>query len=129
MAKQITFSVSKRNGPETTCTFDAPENLEDPRWQQVVSNPAEDINELAVQNLVIKIQAGARNKLEEEGAEAAQAYVNQYQYGNRSGGGFKRPTIAAGQAKELRFTKAQIEALRAAGVKFTEEQEEAVAQA
>lgn len=129
MAKEITFQVSKRGGPSTECRFLAPESVDDPRWGEVVSNPQEDIHELALQNLVIKIQAGARNELEESGAEAAQAYVNQYKYGARQGGGFRRPTLNSTQVKELKFSKAQLEALRAAGVKLTSEQEEQMATA
>jgi hypothetical protein len=125
MSKQVQFSVSKRGGASTTCTWDSPENLQDPRWNDVVSNVEEDVNELAVQNLIIKIQSGARQRLEEEGPTAAQDYVNEYKYGARTGGGFKRPVVAASAVKELRFTKAQIEALKAAGVKFSTEDEEA----
>ena len=126
MAKQISFTVSKpAAGLKTECTWDAPETVSDPRWADVVSNPEADICELAVQNLIIKIQSGARNELEENGAEAAQAYVNNYKYGARTGAGFKRPTVSSTQVKELRFTKAQIEALKAAGVKFDLADEEA----
>jgi hypothetical protein len=128
MAKQITFAVSKPSaGLKTECTWDAPESVNDPRWAEVVSNAEEDINELAVQNLVIKMQSGARNELEENGAEAAQRYVNEYKYRAGGGGGFKRVAVGAQQVKELRFTEAQIAALRAAGVKFeTEEAAEPV---
>lgn len=119
MAKQVTFEVSKPSaGLKTECVWDAPENVSDPRWGEVVTNPEEDVNELAVQNLIIKIQSGARKELEENGADAAQAYVNNYKYGARVGGGFKRPVVTASAAKQLAFTPEQIEALKAAGVKF-----------
>lgn len=116
MSKQITFKVSKRGGPSAEATFDAPESVEDPRWAEVVSNPDEDINELAVQNLVIKMQSGARARLD-MGEEAVQAYVNQYKYGARTGG-FSAPKISSEKAEELGFSEEQLAALAAAGVKF-----------
>lgn len=129
MAKQVTFTVSKPGaGLKTECTFNAPENVSDPRWKEIVKNPDEDVNELAVQNLIIKIQAGARNELAENGADAAQKYVDTYQY-RAGGGGFKRPTISASVATSLQFSPAQLEALRLAGVKFTTAEEDAAAEA
>lgn len=124
MAKQVSFTVSKPSkGLKTECTFMAPENTSDPRWKEIVKNPDEDVNELAVQNLIIKIQSGARNELEEKGAQAAQAYVDSYQY-KSGGGGFKRPTVSSSVVRDLQFSPAQLEALRLAGVKFTTEEEE-----
>lgn len=125
MAKQVTFKVSKPSaGLKTECVWMQPESVEDPRWNEIAVNPSEDINELAVQNMIIKIQSGARDALEEGGAEAAQKYVDEYKYGARTGGGFRRPTVEAGKARDLNFTPEQIEALKAIGVKFTTEEEE-----
>jgi hypothetical protein len=116
MAKQINFKVSKKGGPSATVVWDAPENTNDPRWDEVVSKPEEDINELAVQNLVIKIQAGARNRLE-AGEAAVQEYVDAYKYGARVGG-FTAPSLAADKVAELGFTAEQLAALKAAGMKI-----------
>lgn len=124
MAKEVTFKVSKRGGASTECTFLAPESLEDPRWEDVVSNPAEDINELALQNLIIKIQSGARDELVESGSTAAQEYVNTYKYGARAGG-FKRPTVSASAQATLGFTEEQIAELKRLGVKFGVETDDA----
>lgn len=125
MSKQVSFKVSKRGGASTTCTWDMPESLEDPRWDGVVSKKDEDINELAVQNLIIKIQSGARDALEKKGPDAAQQYVNSYKFGARTGGGFTRPVVKAEQVKALKFSKAQLEALKAAGVNIEAEEETA----
>lgn len=123
MAKQTKFKVSKRGVEPIEVSFDAPESLEDPRWGELVSKAGEDVNELAVQNLVIKIQSGARARLE-EGADAVQKYVNEYKYGARvaGGGGKKKVALAADQVKTAKFSKAQIEMLRAAGVQIDEDE-------
>lgn len=120
MAKQETFKVSKRGVEPVEITFDAPENLDDPRWDDLLSNKEEDINTLALQNLIIKIQSGARNRLE-EGEDAVQEYVNSYKFGARVGGGGgsrKKPSLAADKARELGFSPEQLAALRAAGVEI-----------
>jgi len=120
MAKQVTFSVSKTGKEPIEVTFLAPESLTDPRWKEVVSNPDEDINELALQNLVIKIQSGARQRLD-QGKAAVQAYVDAYKYGARQAGLGSRPVvISTEQVKRVRFSPEQIAALKAAGVVFEE---------
>jgi hypothetical protein len=119
MAKQTTFKVSKRGVVPIEVTFNAPENLSDPRWSEVVSKPDEDVNELAVQNLIIKIQSGARARLD-NGAADVQKFVDEYKYGARTGGavGAKKVTLATEQVKQAKFSKAQLEMLRAAGVQI-----------
>ena len=128
MSKQVEFQVSKRNGPSTTCQWNAPESLEDPRWTEVTSNRDEDVNELALQSIIIKIQAGAREVLEKDGDQAAQEYVNTYKFGARSGG-YRRPTLGAEKVKQGGFTEEQMAILRAAGVRFESDQPEAAAEA
>lgn len=118
MAKAVTFKVSKRDSQATAePTFMAPENIEDPRWEELRCS-RQDINDLAVQSLIIKIQGGARNYLE-DGADAVQEYVNEYTYR----GGARRvvvskPKLSAAAAQKGRFTPAQLELLRAAGVEI-----------
>ncbi|MCP1392621.1 MAG: hypothetical protein J5I35_07665 [Methanothrix harundinacea] len=118
MAKQVTFKVSKRGGPSTEVSFLAPENLQDPRWAEVLSsNPEQDVHELALQNLIIKMQGGARQHLD-KGPEAVQAYVDQYKFRARTGFGAASVTLSAEKAQELGFSEDQIAALKAAGVKI-----------
>lgn len=128
MAKQETFKVSKRGVEPTEVTFDQPESLDDPRWNELVSDPKKDINELAVQNLIIKIQSGARARLD-DGAEEVQKYVNEYKYGARQAGGggsrAKKVSLASDQVKKAKFSEAQLAVLRAAGVSFEDETAEA----
>lgn len=119
MAKQTSFSVSKRGVEGVEVSFDAPENISDPRWGELGVDEA-GINELALQNLIIKVQGGARSRLE-NGKDAVQEYVNNYKYGQRtsSGGGSKKAVkVAAAEAKKAKFSPEQIALLRAAGVQF-----------
>lgn len=109
-----TFKVSKRGMEAVECSADLPENLNDPLWENIVSNPDEDINDLALQSWVVKCQAGARNHLE-KGAEAVQRFVDQYTYGAR-GGGFSAPSISAEDANQQGFTPEQLAFLRQAGM-------------
>lgn len=119
MAKQTTFSVSKKGTEGVEVSFDAPERIDDPRWAELGVN-AEGINELALQNLIIKIQGGARSRLE-SGRDGVQKYVNEYKYGQRSSTGVTRVApvaVDAAAAKKAKFTPEQIAMLKAAGVKF-----------
>lgn len=115
MAATRTFSVSKKGGPSMEGSWSAPESVDDPRWDEVVSNPEEDINELAVQNLIIKIQGGARNRLD-QGEEAVQAYIDAYVYGQRTSIATRKPSLSDEQVSDLAFTPEQLAALRAAGM-------------
>lgn len=123
MAKQDTFKVSSRThqGFEVVNSR-RPENAEEFLSLNLVSSES-DIVELAYQNWVIKAQARARAKLA-DGQEAVQKAVDEYIFGARAAGGTttrrKAVKVDAAQAKDLRFTKAQIEALKAAGVVFDE---------
>lgn len=117
MAKTDTFKVSKKNheGFEVTNSR-RPETLEEFESLNLVSKFPDDVVDLAYQNLVIKMQSGARQRLD-QGLEAVQAYVDEYTYGARTGGGgARKPRLSAEKAKDLKFTKAQLEALAAAGV-------------
>lgn len=120
------FKVSKRGGESVKVTKDLPDNLDDPRWKDIVLKPEEDIHELALQALIVKCQAGARARLE-AGEAAVQAYVDAYQYGARTGG-FSAPSIAAADAQAQGFSEEQMAYLRAAGMKI-ESGEEAEATA
>lgn len=117
MAKETTFKVSKRGiEEEFEVSFLEPESIEDPRWEELVSDYPGDINSLAVRSLVINIQAGARQRLE-QGADAVQSYVDSYKYGARTGG-FSKPSISKKTVKEQKFTDEQLAALKAAGVQI-----------
>jgi hypothetical protein len=116
MAKKTTFTVSKKGHDPVEVSWDAPESLSDERWNEVVSEPDSDINNLAVQALIVKTQAGARNHLE-NGQEAVQRYVDGYKFGARSGG-FVAPSISAADAKKAKFSPEQMELLRKAGMKI-----------
>lgn len=116
MAKDVTFAVSKRDGPSCEVTFSEPENLDDPRWKELVSDPKADINTLALKALRVSIQAGARDELD-EGEAAVQAYVNEYQYkgGGRGGTRVKAKPVSKDLQKKAAFTPEQLEALKEAG--------------
>lgn len=114
MAKQTTFKVSKTGVEPISVKFDEPENIKDPRWAELGIDES-GINELAVQNLVIKIQGVARTKLD-EGAKAVQEAVDGYKYGQRSGGGVRKVVLSSEVVQKAAFTPEQLEALRAAGV-------------
>lgn len=130
MAKSDTFKVSRKGHEGVTVTVERkPETVEEFVSLGLVQKE-EDVVDLAYQNWVIKVQAGARNRLD-DGAEAVQKYVAEYTFGARTGGGGggsrRQPVkLAADQAKTLKFSKAQLDALRAAGVQI-EGMEEAAA--
>ena len=110
-----TFNVSKRGGDSVEVSKEVPDNLEDPRWGNIVMKPEEDVHELALQALIVKCQAGARARLE-QGEAAVQAYVDAYKYGARSGG-FVSPSLSAEEASEQAFTEEQLAFLRSAGMR------------
>lgn len=116
MPKRTTFTVSKKGHDPVEVGWDAPESLNDERWVEIVSDPETDINNLAVQALIVKTQAGARNHLE-NGAEAVQRYVDGYKFGARSGG-FVAPSLSAADTKKAKFSPEQLELLRKAGMKI-----------
>ena len=121
MATQ-TFKVSKGTGSDKVgveCSREVPDNLEDPRWNDLVLNPKEDIHELALQAVIVKMQAGARARLE-LGDTAVQGYVDSYKFGARSGG-FTAPTMSPDDAEAQAFTPDQLEYLAAAGMKVAAE--------
>ncbi len=122
MPKEMTFGVSKKGQEGVTVTWMAPENLEDPRWNEVVDQPS-SIHAAALRSVVISMQSGARSRLDSEAADgglaAVQTYVNEFKYGVRqpgAGGGRKKVSISADKQKELKFSKAQLAALAEAGV-------------
>ncbi len=115
MSQTITFSVSKKGHEPVEVTRDFPENLDDSAWNDAVSDPDEDIHNLAMQSWIVKCQAGARARLE-HGPEAVQSYVEQYTFGARSGG-FSAPTLSADEAAEAGFSEEQLALLRKAGMR------------
>lgn len=126
MAKQDTFKVSSKKHEGFTITTDRkPENIDEFLSLNLVSKE-DDVVDLAWQNWVIKAQARGRGQLE-KGQEAVQKAIDEYTYGARGAGTSTRtvkPKVSKDQAKDLRFTKVQIEALRAAGVAFEGMEEE-----
>ena len=109
-----TFKVSKKDFEEIEVKLEVPDTADDPRWEGLVLNPKEDIHNLALQALTVKIQAGARTRLE-LGEQAVQAYVDSYKFGARSSA-IAAPSISAADAAEQNFTPEQLEYLRAAGM-------------
>ena len=132
MPKEMTFKVSAKDKGGVTVTWQSPENLEDPRWDEVVDQTS-SIHAAALRSVVISIQSGARSRLDPEAADgglaAVQAYVNEFKYGVRQpgAGGRKKVSISADKQKALRFSKAQLEALREAGVQLPDAEEEEAA--
>ena len=118
-----TFKVSKRGIDAIEVSADLPENVNDPLWEGIVSNPDEDINDLALQQWVVKAQAGARGHLD-KGIEAVQRFVDSYKYGARSGGFV--PSISGDDAAAQGFSEEQLAFLKAAGmaVPGSEDEEE-----
>ncbi len=115
MPRTVSFKVSKRGGDPVEVSKAMPENLDDKLWDDVVSGDTqEQINDLAVQNWIIKCQAGARNRIE-AGPEAVQRFVDGYVYGAR-GGGSTAPTVSQKEAKAQKFTAEQLAFLRQAGM-------------
>ena len=112
-----TFKVSKKDVEGVEVRREVPDSLEDPRWGDLVLKPEEDIHELALQALIVKIQAGARSRLE-LGEQAVQAYVDSYKFGARSSA-IAAPTISASDAAEQAFTPEQLEYLQAAGMRLS----------
>lgn len=123
MAKDITFKVSKAGCEALEVTWSAPESVDDPRWEEVVSNPATDINDAAVRNLVISIQSGARSRInpeaEDGGAEAVQSFVSAYKQGQRqAGGGGRSRKVTLSEDQQAMFTEEQLATLAAQGVQL-----------
>lgn len=121
MSKQTSFNISKKGYPTFEVSVELPENLEDSRWSEIVSDHPGDVHELALRAWIVQCQANARNRLdentsEEENAATLQSAAAGYVYGAR-GGGFSRPTLAADKVKELKFSEEQLAQLRALGVK------------
>lgn len=116
MAQRRTFKVSKRGQEGVEVTFNAPENLSDPRWDELVGNKEEDVSNLALQSLIINIQSGARQRLA-GGLEKVQEFVDSYKLGQRIGG-LGRVVMAADEVAKLKFTPEQIAAMKAAGMQI-----------
>ena len=123
MPKKVAFTVSKRDGPSVEVSFMEPENLTDERWKAIVSNPDEDINTLAVAALRVRLQAGARDELE-DGEAAVQKYVDSYVY--KSGGtrAAAKPgaKLSKEAAKKGKFSAAQLAMLKEAGFAIEEDE-------
>jgi len=121
MAKQDSFTVSSRTRPElgkvTVTTKRKPETLEEFAALDLVANFPADVIDLAWQTWVVKVQGGCRDRLE-EGAEEVQAYADTYTYaGGRGGGRVRaRPKMAKEKVAALKFTPAQLQALREVGI-------------
>lgn len=100
---------------EVELSIEKPESVDDPKWDDLVSK-SDDINELAFQNFIIKLQAGIRGTKSNPNAlteEAAEAYKEAYTYGAGSRGR-RTPEV---DAEEGGFTEEQIALLKKAGVK------------
>lgn len=115
MAKQDDFQVSRKGAAPVKVTWLKPESIEDPQWEKYgVSR--EQINDLATQSLVIKIQGNARGELD-NGAAAVQKVVDNYKYGQRGpSSGTRSVSLPAEAVKSAGFTAEQIAMLRDAGV-------------
>ncbi len=114
--QQITFKVSKTGVEAVEPTFDAPETFEDERWKALVTNYPQDVHSLALQNLIIKLQSGARSRLE-GGLSAVQEYVDAYKFGSRMvGAPRKAVALSADDIAEGGFSAEQLEMLAKAGV-------------
>ena len=127
MAKVETFKVSKAGEPAIEASLSLPENLDDPRWSELVEGDVREAQHtLALQNFIIKLQGAARGSFS-DGAAAVQTAVEAYRYGGRRAPGTgrkaKRVTMDTKAVKKLKFTPEQIEALKAAGMSFDEASE------
>ena len=126
MPKQSTFKISQKGVQPVTVTFNEPENIPVEAWKQYI--PGGDveagINELAVQNLVIKMQAGGRRVIG-DGQAAAQTAINEYKYGQRTAG-TRMPAakLSAESVKKGKFSAEQLAMLKAAGVNIEGMEEE-----
>jgi hypothetical protein len=114
MASQDTFKVSSQGRDTVEVTWMKPENIEDERWAELGVTP-DSLNELAIQSLVIKMQSGARARLE-DGQDSVQEFVDNYRFGARQAGGTRKIKLAPETASALGFTEEQLAALAAAGV-------------
>lgn len=117
MAKQDTFKVSSKSHPEGVVVTNerVPETLEEFETLGLVKEYPQGVITLAYQNWVIKAQGGARQRLPDP--DAVQEFVDNYTFGERiSIGVAKKPTLKAEAVREFKFTKAQLEALAAAGM-------------
>lgn len=125
MAKTETFNVSKRGQETYEVALELPENLDDPRWGEIVDgDAAEVIHTLALRGWIIACQSHARGEYE-NGPEAVQQAAEEYVYGVRRTGSRKpKVKMDADAAKDLKFSKEQLEALRAAGVSFGGDEED-----
>jgi hypothetical protein len=116
MAKNETFTISKKGQDPISVTYPFPENLEDPRWQEVVNDYPQDVHELAVSQFRVRLQAAGRSQYD-DGAEAVQSAVGEYVYGRRQAGPRKsRARLSKDAVKKAKFTKEQLAALAEAGI-------------
>lgn len=76
MARQIMIKVSKRGGPSVKVPFEVPETVEE--WQKRAANGEADRDKLAVQQLVVKAQAGAREYLDDKAPDKGASKVAEY---------------------------------------------------
>jgi hypothetical protein len=124
--KTKVISVSTTNGPKVEVTAPDFQTLDEIRQR---TNDEGDVVALVNQAFTVALQAGARRvltkdgyKSDEERQQAVQDYVNSYVYGvrNVSGDGVKRVSVdkvkETLKGKNVQFSEAQKEALRAAGI-------------
>ena len=114
MPKEAKLKVSKRDGPSFTVMFNEPENLDDPRWKDLLADPKSEINKLAVSALRVRVQAVARDSLD-KGEEAVQKAVNEYNYESKARSAKAAPTLSKKAAKDGKFSAAQLAMLAEAG--------------
>jgi hypothetical protein len=117
MAKSETVKVSKKGHDTIEFDYPFPESLEDPRWGEITNDGDQDVNSLAVAQFRVRLQAAARNVIE-DGAEAVQAAVEEFVYGRRvsSGRSRRRARLSSDTVKKAKFSKEQLAALQEAGI-------------
>jgi hypothetical protein len=128
MATNDSFTVSAKGKTGVVATWSKPDSLSDKAWNERIDGDhsetvtvtcskavAKAVNDLAIQQWVIKAQGAARSELDKVNAKAAvQAKVSGYRYGAR---GTSSPAVVI-DAKAAKLTKAQCELLASQGVQI-----------
>ncbi len=115
MSKIKLFNVSQsKGGPSYDgLKLEVGSTPDDAAWQDLNLTQA-DINDKAIQSVVIDLQGAMRRNWPKNQAEA-QAFVDNWAAGRRASAAVRLSTETV---KELKLTAAQIAGLRAAGVQF-----------
>lgn len=116
MAEVANVKVSKKDHETIEFSYPFPEALDDPRWGEITEDPEKDVNALAVAQFRVRLQAAARNVIE-DGAEAVQQVAEEFVYGRRTPSkSRRRARVSAETVKKAKFSKEQLAALQAAGI-------------